>query len=177
MECLAEQDPVKLLHRSEGSRVLGLSKPADRYLQTVADVFGDACEILTVVDQAGPVAGVMSFRFRDEILPYYGGGNIRARDVAGNDFLYWKVMEKACLDGLRVFDYGRSQDGTGPYRFKKHWGFEPEPLSYEFYLVNAKEVPRLDPSNPRYQALIRAWKRLPLPVARVVGPPIARRLG
>jgi hypothetical protein len=66
---------------------------------------------------------------------------------------------------------------TGPYRFKKHWGFEPEPLSYEYYLVRATEIPQLDPDNSRYKALIDLWKRLPLPVSRIAGPPIARRLG
>ncbi len=119
----------------------------------------------------------MSFRFRDEILPYYGGGGRRARELAGNDFLYWKVMERAAKQGIRIFDFGRSQKDTGAYMFKKYWGFEPEPLSYEYYLVNARGVPQLDPSNKRYRFMIEAWKRLPLPVARLIGPPLARRLG
>jgi FemAB-related protein (PEP-CTERM system-associated) len=162
---------------SECKRNLGTPFFGKSYLQKIADTFGDDCEILTVTRAGETIASVMSFRFRDEILPYYGGGGARARDVAGNDFLYWKVMERAAGQGIRVFDYGRSQKDTGPYRFKKHWGFEPQPLSYEFYLVRATEMPQLDPSNKRYQALIRAWTRLPLPVARFVGPPIARRLG
>jgi len=162
---------------SECKRNLGTPFFAGNYLQRIADTFGDNCEILTVTHGDDTIASVMSFRFRDEILPYYGGGGDKARDVAGNDFLYWKVMERAAEQGIRMFDYGRSQKDTGPYRFKKHWGFEPEPLSYEFYLVKAKQVPQLDPSNKRYQRMIRAWRRLPLPVARLIGPPLARRLG
>ncbi|WP_405242508.1 FemAB family XrtA/PEP-CTERM system-associated protein [Lentisalinibacter salinarum] len=162
---------------SECKRNLGTPFFAGSYLQNVADTFGDDCEILTITRDGEPVASVMSFRFRDEILPYYGGGIASARDVAGNDFLYWKVMERAALQGIRIFDYGRSQKDTGPYRFKKHWGFEPEPLSYEYHLVKAQQVPQLDPSNKRYQQAIKAWARLPLPVARLIGPPLARRLG
>ncbi len=162
---------------SECKRNLGTPFFSRGYLQAVKETFGDDVEILTITRDGATMASVMSFRFRDEILPYYGGGGASARAVAGNDFLYWKVMEQAAEQGIRLFDYGRSQKDTGPYRFKKHWGFEPEPLSYEFYLVRATEMPQLDPSNKRYQALIRAWTRLPLPVARLVGPPIARRLG
>lgn len=162
---------------SECKRNLGTPFFSRGYLQKVADTFGPDCEILTVVHDRFTVASVMSFRFRDEILPYYGGGGVQARALGGNDFMYWKVMERACTQGVRVFDYGRSQKDTGPYRFKKYWGFEPQPLSYEYYLVKAKKMPQLDPSNKRYQALIRAWTRLPLPIARLIGPHVARRLG
>jgi len=162
---------------SECKRNLGTPFFSRRYLQTIKNCFGDDAEILTITRDGATVASVMSFRFRDEILPYYGGGGEAARAVAGNDFLYWKVMERAAEQGIRVFDYGRSQKDTGPYRFKKHWGFEPEPLSYEFCLVKAKQVPQLDPSNQRYQRMIRAWTQLPLPLARLMGPPLARRLG
>lgn len=119
----------------------------------------------------------MSFRYANEILPYYGGGGDLARDLNGNDFMYWSVMEKACREGVGVFDYGRSTVNSGAYRFKKHWGFEPKALYYQFYLVKTDAMPNLNPSNPRYRLLIGAWKRLPLKVAAVLGPPLARRLG
>jgi FemAB-related protein (PEP-CTERM system-associated) len=162
---------------SECKRNLGTPFFSRAYLQQIADTFRDECEILTVTHEGDSIASVMSFRFRDEVLPYYGGGVGRAREFSANDFLYWQVMERAARDGVRVFDYGRSRADTGPYRFKKHWGFEPEPLSYEYYLVRATEIPQLDPDNRRYKALIDLWKRLPLSVSRIAGPPIARRLG
>ena len=162
---------------SECKRNLGTPFFSRAYLQEIADTFRDECEILTVTHEGDSIASVMSFRFRDEILPYYGGGVGRAREFSANDFLYWQVMERAAREGIRVFDYGRSRAGTGPYRFKKHRGFEPEPLSYEYYLVKATEIPQLDPDNSRYEALIDLWKRLPLWVSRIAGPPIARRLG
>ena len=147
------------------------------WLQAIKDEFRDQVEIMTVTQNGATVCSVMSFRYGDEILPYYGGGSDLARDLKGNDFMYWAVMEKACQEGVRIFDYGRSSVGSGAYRFKKHWGFEPNPLAYQYFLVNAKAIPNLNPSNPRYQFLINAWKKLPLPVAAAVGPFIAHRLG
>ncbi|MDJ0911044.1 MAG: FemAB family PEP-CTERM system-associated protein [Woeseiaceae bacterium] len=148
-----------------------------RYLQSIVDEFGERVEITTITRNGDTVCSVMSFRFRNEVLPYYGGGGDAARIYKGNDFMYWAVMEQACKDGVEIFDYGRSMVDTGAYRFKKHWGFEPRPLSYEFFLVESETLPNLNPSNPRYQRLISIWKKLPLAVADLIGPPVARRLG
>ena len=101
-----------------------------------------------------PSASVLNFYFRDEVLPYYGGGNVEARAVAGNDFMYWEVMERARERGCRIFDYGRSKRGTGAYDFKTYWGFEPEPLYYEYYLFKRKEMPNLSPTNPKFSKAI-----------------------
>jgi lipid II:glycine glycyltransferase (peptidoglycan interpeptide bridge formation enzyme) len=80
----------------------------------------------------------MSFYFRDEVLPYHAGDMPEARDLAANDFKYWELMRRACERGLRVFDYGRSKKDTGSHDFKKNWGFEPEPLHYEFHLLRGR---------------------------------------
>jgi len=171
-------EDVSRLHPAmlECKRNLGTPFFAKEYLAAIKSVFGEQVEILTVTRGAEAVCSVMSFRFRDEILPYYGGGGTLARDLKGNDYMYWCVMEKACRDGLRVFDYGRSQIGSGAYRFKKHWGFEPTPLSYCRLPIAKESPPDLNPSNPRFALAIRLWKRLPLPVAAALGPPLARRL-
>lgn len=147
------------------------------YLQSIIDEFGERAEVTTITRNGDTVCSVMSFRFRNEILPYYGGGGDLARVYKGNDFMYWAVMEQACKDGVEVFDYGRSMIGTGAYRFKKHWGFEPKPLSYEFHLVKSDALPNLNPSNPKYHRLIAVWKKLPLTIAGLIGPLVARRLG
>jgi FemAB-related protein (PEP-CTERM system-associated) len=162
---------------SESVRNLGTPVFGQRYLRELKVAFGPDCEVLTVLHQGQPVASVMSFYFRDEVLPFYGGGTSAARDCKANDFLYWELMRRACARGLRIFDYGRSKRDTGSFAFKEHWGFEPAPLHYQYYLVRARELPNLSPTNPKYQMFIRAWQRLPLPVARAVGPFLARSLG
>ncbi|MEO8346696.1 MAG: FemAB family XrtA/PEP-CTERM system-associated protein [Betaproteobacteria bacterium] len=151
---------------------------AKEYFVRLRKVFGDDCEVLIIVDAQGrPVSGVMSFYFRDGVLPYYAGDTVAARDLAANDFKYWELMQRACARGLRVFDYGRSKQGTGSYDFKKNWGFEPVPLSYEFRLLKRETVPQNNPLNPKYRTLIAIWRRLPLPVANALGPRIVRNLG
>lgn len=161
---------------AESLRNLGTPVLGRRYFECLRSVFSASSEVTTVVGNGRPLASVLSFVFRDEVLPYYGGGCLAARDAAANDFMYWAVMRQACEAGLRIFDFGRSKVGTGSYAFKKHWGFEPEPLFYEHRLLRLDEVPEITPLNPRYRRMISAWKRLPLAVANAVGPLIAREL-
>jgi FemAB-related protein (PEP-CTERM system-associated) len=170
---------VERLHRVYGESVRNLGSPVfpKRYFRALLDQFGDQAEILTVLDGGRPVASVLSFFFRDEVLPYYGGGIRSARASGANDFMYWQVMNRAAERGCRVFDFGRSKVGTGAYDFKKNWGFAPEPLVYEFSLRAGDSLPDTSPTNPRLQRYIDAWKRLPLPVANFVGPRLIRGLG
>jgi FemAB-related protein (PEP-CTERM system-associated) len=148
------------------------------YFEQLSEVFGDCCESLIVADAAGrPQSGVLSFYFKDEVLPYYAGDTTEARDLAANDFKYWELLRRACERGLRVFDYGRSKRDTGSYDFKKNWGFEPAPLAYEYRLLRRDRVPENNPLNPKYRAFIALWRRLPRGVANAVGPMIVRNLG
>jgi len=148
------------------------------YFAQLTEVFGDRCEVLTVVDPSSrPLSSVLSFYFRDEVLPYYAGDAVDARELAANDFKYWELMRRGCERGLRVFDYGRSKRGTGSYDFKKNWGFEPAALSYEYRLLKRERIPENNPLNPKYRAFIALWRRLPRPVANFVGPMIVRNLG
>jgi FemAB-related protein (PEP-CTERM system-associated) len=148
------------------------------FFKTLMEVFGRDCEVMTVVDPHGaPLSSVLSFYFRDEVLPYYAGDHPDARDFAANDFKYWELMRRACERGVKVFDYGRSKQGTGSYQFKKNWGFEPEPLSYEYTLLRRTTVPQNNPLNPKYRALIALWRRMPRSVANIIGPQIVRSLG
>ena len=160
----------------ECKRNLGTPFFGQRWLQAIKNEFGEQAEITTVTHSKQIVCSVMSFRFRNEILPYYGGGGDIARGLKGNDFMYWAVMERACRNGVEIFDYGRSKVGSGAFRFKKHWGFEPEPLHYQYYLVRGSSLPNLSPTNPKFDLLVAGWKRLPLAIARTIGPPLARRL-
>lgn len=149
-----------------------------RYFEALLREFGSDAEVLVVSDASGrPLSAVLSFYFRDEVLPYYAGDAEAARDLAANDFKYWELMRRACARGIKLFDYGRSKQGTGSYSFKKNWGFEPTPLHYEYCLYKRDAVPQNNPSNAKYQLLIKTWRRLPIGVANWLGPFIVRSLG
>lgn len=162
---------------STSVRNLGTPVFSKRYFETLQYVFADEMDILSIKQDDQTVSSVMSFYFRDEVLPYYGGGTSEARALKSNDFMYWELMRHAVSKGFHWFDYGRSKVGSGSYSFKKNWGFEPEPLSYEYHLVRAQCLPEVNPNNPKYARFIDLWRKLPLPIANTLGPILSRNLG
>jgi FemAB-related protein (PEP-CTERM system-associated) len=162
---------------AESVRNLGTPVFSRRYLRLLLDHFRDCSEILTVLDDGKPIAAVLSFFFRDEVLPYYGANTPQARLRAASDFMYWEVMRRGAVQGVRLFDFGRSKYGTGSFAFKKNWGFTPEPLHYQYWVRPGRPVPDVNPLNPKYELMIRAWKRLPLRLANLIGPSIVRGIG
>ncbi|MGH6609279.1 MAG: FemAB family XrtA/PEP-CTERM system-associated protein, partial [Burkholderiaceae bacterium] len=149
-----------------------------RYFEALLRSFGEDCEVMTVVSAEGrPLSSVMSFYFGDEVLPYYAGDVIEARELAANDFKYWELMRRAGERGCRTFDYGRSKVGSGSFAFKRNWGFEPQPLHYEYKLIKRDSIPQNNPANPKYRAMIELWRRMPRPIVNALGPSIVRHLG
>jgi FemAB-related protein (PEP-CTERM system-associated) len=170
---------VDLAHRiyAESVRNLGTPVFSRRYFRLLAQHFGEALDVTAISEEGTALAAVINFYWRDEVLPYYGGGTAAARQTYANDFMYWEVMRRAADRGARLFDFGRSKTGTGAFAFKKNWGFTPTPLTYYFSLQEGEKMPEVNPLNPKYRLMIAAWKRLPLPLTNLLGPYLVRGAG
>jgi FemAB-related protein (PEP-CTERM system-associated) len=148
-----------------------------RYFDLLRTAFPQQVNTFIVQDpQGNDVSGVLSFTYKNQFLPYYAGDKSRARALSANDFKYYALMCQARQQGFEIFDYGRSKQGSGPFQFKKNWGFVPEPLVYEYGLLNGKSVPENNPNNPKYQLLIKTWRKLPLSLVTRLGPLLSRHL-
>ncbi len=158
---------------ARSARDLGTPTLPQRYFDILLEEFGEHAEIRIVRKDTTPICGVLSFYFRDQVLPYYAGGLPAVRALKGYHFMYWDLMREAAERGLRHFDYGRSIQGSGAFAFKKNWGFEPKPLAYQYHLVRARTLPQMDPNSAQYRRLIGAWKKLPLCLANRLGPRLA----
>ncbi|HEV7268346.1 MAG TPA: FemAB family XrtA/PEP-CTERM system-associated protein [Falsiroseomonas sp.] len=168
------------LHALYAESVRNLGSPVfpRRYFRALAEAFPREHDVTTVLQEDRPIAAVLNFHFREEVLPYYGGGTREARGLSANDVLYWEVMRRAhCERGATLFDFGRSKAGTGAFDYKRNWGFEAEELHYCYRLAEGARIPENNPNNPKYRLFIAAWKKLPLPVANLLGPPLVRGLG
>jgi FemAB-related protein (PEP-CTERM system-associated) len=131
-------------------------------------------DLLLISHQDQPVAGVLSFYYRDAVLPYYGGSFPDKNHLAPNNFMYWALMKSAGERGYRFFDFGRSKNATGAFDFKRHMGFEPLPLPYQYWMMNGAPIPNNNPTNPKFQLAIKVWQRMPLSLTKVLGPRLVR---
>jgi FemAB-related protein (PEP-CTERM system-associated) len=145
-----------------------------RLFSLLKSEFPKQCRIAGVRKNGIAIAGVMSFYFRDQVMPYYGGALREYNADAPNNFMYWNLIAQSCNEGLRVFDFGRSKVGTGSYKFKSAWSMDVKPLPYRYHLVRAKEVPQMSPADAKFQLPVATWKKLPFSWTKVIGPRVIR---
>lgn len=123
------------------------------------------------------VAGLVTFLFRDRVMPYFIGTTNLAKRCGAANLIYACVMERGVAAGYRIFDFGRSRrDNAGSYNFKRFNGFEPKPLAYQCHQAPGCPPPNLTPTNPKYRLARRVWPHLPLFVTRRVGAMLAKHI-
>ncbi|MFO1187512.1 MAG: FemAB family XrtA/PEP-CTERM system-associated protein [Alphaproteobacteria bacterium] len=147
-----------------------------RLFDKILEVFGRDCDVLTVWRGKEPVSSVMSYYVGARVTPYFTGSVAVARALGSNDLMYWRLMRHAVGRGCTSFDFGRSKVGSGPFAFKKNWGFEPRAITNYLALVNGRALPNVSPTNPKFSLAIKAWRAMPVPVATFVSLFISRDL-
>jgi FemAB-related protein (PEP-CTERM system-associated) len=151
-------------------RRLGSPNYDRKLFHALAKGYGDKCVCLAVKDSGRPVAGVISFVYRDEIVPYFSGSVEAGMGKSANNVMYLRLMEYAIDHGLRWFDFNRTRrDNHGPHAFKRYHGFEPTPLHYQMLLSSGTAMPNLSPSNAKFALMGKVWKKLPLWLTRPAG--------
>ncbi len=169
---------IESFHRlfAQNKRDLGSLVFPERLFWKTMEVMGEKAIITRVMFDGEPMSVVLSFIWNGMIMPYWSGASPRAERMSANNLLYHAVMEEASRRGLKWFDFGRSRKDTGPYRFKQHQGFDPTPLNYQWVLLDGTEIPRLSPDNPRFRLAREAFRRMPMPIARVLGSIVSSRM-
>lgn len=161
---------------SESVRNLGTPVFPRGLFAAMLEGFPGCSDILTVWDRQRPLASVLSFYHDGAVMPFWGGGAFAARAARANEVMYYELMLHARRQGMTRFDFGRSKTGSGPFAFKKNWGFAPEPLTYGAWTASGAKPRNIDPTDAGYSRKIELWKKLPLPLANALGPWIARGL-
>ena len=185
----AHLNTVWMLYSQSMRRLASLNYPLD-FFQLLVDRTQPTCvempddrtgrvrHLVQLIRHEGrPIAGLLSFIYRDTLMPYFAGSDERYEKLNPNNFLYLTAMEQGVRLGCRTFDFGRSRvDNTGPYNFKRFQGFEPTPLHYQYYVPRRGRAPDLHPANPRLRLVRQIWPKLPLRVTRPLGAWLAKSI-
>ena len=161
---------------SASVRNLGTPVFPKQLFAAMLKAFPDSSDVLTVWQGETPLASVLSFYHDGAVMPFWGGGVFAARAARANEVMYYELMLHARRQGMARFDFGRSKTGSGPFAFKKNWGFDPQPLTYGAWTAPGAAARNIDPTDASFSRKIELWKKLPLPIANTLGPWIARGL-
>lgn len=162
---------------AESVHRLGTPVFPKRLFDEVLDRVGANADICLVSEGCTPLSSILSLYHNGVCMPYWQGASGAARAMRSNEVAYFRLMSHARGRGCHSFDFGRSKVGTGPAAWKKSWGWEGAPLSYAVRSAEGQEARDINPLSPQYQRKVELWKKLPLPLANLIGPYIARELG
>lgn len=161
---------------AQSVRNLGTPVFPKRLFREVLTAFGEDADILLVHENDRPVSAVLTLYHQGRVMPFWGGGVADARRLRSNELMYYRLMGHGRARGMSVFDFGRSKTGSGQAAWKKSFGFDPAPLAYHSWSATG-ERRDINPNSAHYQRRVEMWKKLPLPVANLLGPLISRGLG
>ena len=155
-------------------RDLGTPVYSKAFFRNILRQFPGSTWVCSVYSGKRPVASGLLVGFRDRIEIPWASSLREFNRLSPNMLLYWRALEFACERGFRQFDFGRSTPHEGTYRFKEQWGAKPYPLNWYYWLPNGREMPQVNPRNPKYRTAIAVWQRLPVSVTRLIGPGIVK---
>ena len=157
-------------------RDLGTPVYSSKFFAEILKSFPEGTHICIVRYRGKPVAASFLLGYQGTLEAAWSSSLYHHSALRPNMFLYWKILCFAGRQGYRVFDFGRSSVGSGTYRFKKQWGTEDVPLYWAYWVPDGASLPEVNKENPRYRRAISLWQRLPVPITKLVGPSIVKRL-
>ena len=135
---------------STNMRDLGTPVYPKKFFRNILDAFPEESQICTIYSKdTVPVASGFLMGYKNNIeIPW--ASSIRSYNKhSPNMLLYWSLLKFSCKKGYRVFDFGRSTQDGGTYRFKKQWGSKPVQIYWYYWMKNNGNLPVLNLSNPK----------------------------
>jgi hypothetical protein len=156
---------------NHAARDLGSPYHSRTYLETLMAEHGDKALLALLYTSDGrPIGGSLLMQHEDTVSQLHVVCLKEYWSLYANDYLYWSVIEECCRRGLKRLDLGRSLAASGDERFKMKWGPERRAIDNWYHLSEGKRLPHLNPGTPKYDLARAAWRRLPMPIAKLVGP-------
>src|SRR5271155_1023697 len=155
-------------------RDLGTPVYSKRFFEQILSVFPEESFICRVRSQQEILSASFMTGFRNSIEINWSASLPEGRDLKASTFMAWQSMCFAAAKGYCLFDFGRSSIGSPPYNFKLSWNTRIIPLYWYQWSPSDEKSIELDRGNPQFRVAIEIWKRLPLSVTKVLGPPIAK---
>jgi serine/alanine adding enzyme len=155
-----------------------LGSPAHplKFFQAMQRELGDCFRLYSAEYEGRVVSAGVAIRCNGVVNATHQASDRNYLEHHPNDAVSWQEMEDGGRDGFRYLDFGKTPaDNTGLAQYKKKWKAEEKKLYYYYY----PSVPKLMGSNrqgTKFKIVTGVWKRLPLPIARSLGPLAFRQL-
>ncbi len=157
-------------------RELGSPVHSKKIMKHLLEVFAGQSKIIIVYNKNEPLACSLICEYKNTLQNPWSSALRQHSTLSANMFLYWKMLEYACEKGLEYFDFGRSTPGEGTYKFKEQWGAKPMPLYWYYISLSDSMGHKAESEKERFKKAINYWKKLPIPITKILGPMIRKHI-
>ena len=114
------------------------------------------------------IAASIFLHFGGRVMFKYGASDLSLQHLRPNNLVMWEAIRSFANAGRRELHMGRNEpDNPGLRRYKLSWGCREDLLGYRRYCP--REGAFSDGKNPQHGWHHAAFRRIPLPLARIIG--------
>jgi serine/alanine adding enzyme len=155
-------------------RDLGSPVHSLKLIEYTINEFPETSRIFIVYTEDQPVACSLTIGYRDMLENPWASSLKAFSRLSPNMLLYWTMLEYACNNGYKYFDFGRSSPEEGTFKFKKQWGALPNQLNWQYVSGENDSSSNDHLEKSKFETMIKIWQKLPVGLTRVIGPPVRK---
>ena len=153
---------------------LGTPPLPKKYFKNIIKYFPKTSKIILVKNENKVCSGMFVLKVsKSELFASAISTPRLYQTMQSSHLIYLQAAREAKNMGCSVMNFGRSIDGSGPAIFKKRYGLEVTPLlmysPHENWTVT-------DPSKSILRYAVLIWKKLPIPLSRLLGMILAKHV-
>ncbi|PIE63627.1 MAG: hypothetical protein CSA26_12020, partial [Desulfobacterales bacterium] len=123
---------------SQNMRDLGSPVHSRKWFCEIIQQYGANASLAIVSHEQRPVGAAITLQTGNKVSIPWASTLRKYNKLSPNMLLYWGILKNAAENGCSTFDFGRSTQGEGTYKFKKQWGAVEHPL--EWYRLSSKNT-------------------------------------
>jgi FemAB-related protein (PEP-CTERM system-associated) len=124
------------------------------------------------------ISALLGFNYNNTVHITTAISNPKYKAFRPSDLMHWYFINWSIKNNYTSFDFGRVRTDSGQFEYKRKWGAQLSELPSFYFLLKDEQIPKLlDPSNKKYQLIIKIWQHLPLNVTKLVGMRLRKELG
>ncbi len=173
-----EQDDISEWYSvfSENMRDLGSPVHSKVFFEKIMKYYSENAKLGVVKYHKTPVGCCIILKIAGKVSIPWASTLRKYNKLAPNMLLYWHALKYSADIGCNTFDFGRSTEGEGTFKFKKQWGATPTPLNwYSLGKPKTSKNPTEElPVSRKREIITEIWQRFPLLLANTLGPIIRK---
>ncbi len=161
---------------SRNMRDLGTPVYGKTFFKNILDTFPDQATLVVVKANNKALGAAFLFGYKDMLEIPWASTVKQANKYNINMWMYKNILNFAIEKDYGWFDFGRSTIDAGTFKFKKQWGAKPLVHYWHYILNEGSALPQMNPDNPKYKLAIAVWKRIPVSITKLIGPPLIKHI-